>query len=97
MLFEREASISRHWHIEHESVADVDFDVSLEGDGKIHAVGSGDHSAILPFNGTKGKTFHGRALIVVERDAGNATSALLVASENGFNGKLVCYSEKQLK
>lgn len=67
---------------------DVAFDVSLDGDGKIYAVGSGDHSATLPFNGTKGRTFHGRALIIVERDAGSAASTLRVTSENGLSGKL---------
>jgi beta-galactosidase len=67
---------------------DVTFTVSLEGDGDIYAVGSADHSATLPFTGRQGKTFHGRALVIVERGVTHQASMLRIEGENGLSGSL---------
>lgn len=68
---------------------DVTFTVSLEGDGRIYAVGSGDYSATLPFTGMQGRTFHGRALVIVEREVGHQKSTLHIEGENNLSASLV--------
>ncbi|TKG89247.1 DUF4982 domain-containing protein [Puteibacter caeruleilacunae] len=47
---------------------ECEVEFALEGPGKIIAVGNGSHYAPLnhPFNGTKGKTYNGRLLVVIK-------------------------------